>query len=369
MAARTSKSLWHNTYFAIAITVILLAICSLLHFTEVFDPFGLSALRLHLGLTRHAAERLLFLLPIVWANFTLGFTAGAVTTSIASLLMLARVAFISPYPVDAFIETVIVIVLACLVCFWLRAQRKLRQQHKELQEATNHLQGLDRLRSQLLSVVSHELRTPLTSIKGLASTLLQPDVTWNTDTQRDFLQTIEQETDRLTKLTDDLLITLKAESGLFNIEKRPHQLSDILASVKTQLITLTQQHRLLIKLNPDLPMVLADATRVGQVLSNLVANAVKYSPQGSDIIVQAELYSDQLLVSVTDQGIGINPEEFKKIFDRFYRIETGQAEKESGGGLGLFICRSIVEAHGGRIWVESTPGEGSRFSFTLPIVK
>lgn len=369
MAMRIRKSFWHNTHFAIAITAILLVICSLLHFTEVFDPFGLSALMLHLGLTRHVIDRLLFLVPIVYANLTLGFTAGLVITSIAALLMLARAAFISPYPADAFIETATVIGLACLASFWLRAERKLRHQHKELQEIITHLQEMDHLRSQLLSVVSHELRNPLTSIKGLVSTLLQTDVTWDAETQRDFLHTIKQEADKLVKLTDELLVTLKVNLGLFNIEKRSCQFSDILDSIKTQLLVLPQQHRLLIKPDPDLPMVLADTARVGQVLTNLIANAVKYSPQGSDIIVNAQMHDDQLLVSVSDQGIGINPEELERIFAPFYQVEREQTRKRKGAGLGLFICRSIIEAHGGRIWVESTPGNGSKFSFTLPIAE
>jgi len=225
------------------------------------------------------------------------------------------------------------------------------------------LRELDSLRTQFLANVSHELRTPLAAIKGFATSLLQPDVTFDEETWRDFLQSIDREADRLNRLIGELLLMSRLESGALEVRRERHRLADIIGSIKDRLHTLTAKHQLRIQVSDDLT-VLADSERIGEVFTNLVENAVKYSPEGSSITIEAHSNGREVYISVIDEGIGIPPELHEKVFERFYQVNpTGQV---SGTGLGLSICQGIVEAHGGRIWVESRPGEGAKFTFTLP---
>ncbi len=251
----------------------------------------------------------------------------------------------------------------------LEASEAERKRAEERVRGTEALRELDRLRSELLANVSHELRTPLASIKGFTSTLLQPDVNWSEDEQRDFLQSIDQEADRLTRLINDLLDISRLEAGALTLEKRNYQISEILNSVSSRLANLTEHHQLGVKVPSGLPPVFVDEARIGQVLTNLVGNATKYSKEGSPITIEAQLADDQIIVSVADRGVGIPPELLDRLFDRFYQTESIVTGRKSGTGLGLSICRGIVEAHGGKIWVESKVGEGSRFSFSLSVSK
>lgn len=228
------------------------------------------------------------------------------------------------------------------------------------------LRELDALRTELLANVSHELRTPLAAIKGFASTLLQPDVAFDDETLRDFLQTIDKEADRLNHLIEELLVMSRLDTGALEVRRELHGLSEVLDSVKDRLYALTSRHRLRILLPRTLPPVAIDDNRIGQVLTNLVDNAVKYSAEGTQIMLEAQPDGKGIIVSVTDEGVGIPPELHEKIFERFYQVEDPVLGHREGTGLGLCICRGIVEAHGGRIWVESEPGKGSKFSFSLP---
>jgi len=233
------------------------------------------------------------------------------------------------------------------------------------------LKEIDRLRSGLLANVSHELRTPLTSIKGFASTLLDPEVKWSEEEQRDFLQTIDQESDRLIRLISDLLDMSRLEASALKLERAKYQVSKILDSINDGLTKLTEHHQLKVIVPAELPPVSVDQMRIGQVLTNLVENATKFSPQGSEITIEAKLESagGQIIVSVADRGQGIAPELLDKVFDRFYQAESIVSGRKSGTGLGLSICRGIMEAHGEKIWAESKVGEGSKFSFSLPVSK
>ncbi len=231
------------------------------------------------------------------------------------------------------------------------------------------LREVDRLRSQLLSNVSHELRTPLTSIKGFASTLLRTDVKWSEEKQRDYLQTIDRETDRLIRIISDLLDMSRLEAGALKLEKRNYQISEILDAISSQLASFTKHHQLQVIIPDELPSVFVDQMRIGQVLTNLVENAAKYSSEGSQITIEAQPADDQIIVSVTDRGQGIASELLDRVFDRFYQAESIVTGRKSGTGLGLSICKGIIESHGGRIWVESKLREGSKFSFSLPVSK
>lgn len=228
---------------------------------------------------------------------------------------------------------------------------------------------LDRMKDQLLSTVSHELRTPLAAIKGFTTTLLREDVRWDEATQRDFLKIIEEETDRLGELIDNLLDMSKIEAGVLRVEKEPTQLRNIVRESIDRARRRSEAHWFVVDLPAELPRVWADARRIRQVLSNLIENAIKYSPGGGQITITAEVEGEHTIVSVADSGQGIPPEFLDKIFQRFFQIEAANTRKKGGSGLGLSISKGIIEAHGGTIWAESTPGKGSVFRFTLPLVK
>ncbi|RME48462.1 MAG: PAS domain S-box protein [Chloroflexi bacterium] len=224
---------------------------------------------------------------------------------------------------------------------------------------------VERLKDEFISMVSHELRTPLHHIKGFATTLLQTDVEWDVETQRDFLESINRESDRLTNLVDKILHLSRLEANELPMEKEWYQVYDIVDGALTRRRSLIGNREVRLHLAPELPALFVDGREIEVVLMNLIENAVKYSAPGTPITVRAEHRGDAVIFSVADQGIGIPAEHLERIFERFYRADGG-ARRVAGTGLGLAICKRIVEAHGGQIWVESTPHVGSVFSFSLP---
>ncbi len=230
------------------------------------------------------------------------------------------------------------------------------------------LREADRLKSELLSNVSHELRTPLASVKGYSSFLLGAWDKISDEERRDFVHEIDQASDRLRDLINNLLDLSRLESGGLSIRKEPIDLAPLVNTALTDIQRKARRHHFAQELAQPLPLVEADPRHIQQVLDNLLDNAVKYSREGTEIALRCELKNQELAISVRDQGIGISAENLEKIFDRFYRVDLGSVRKAGGAGLGLSICRRIVEAHGGRIWAESTPGQGSTFTFTLPLV-
>lgn len=228
------------------------------------------------------------------------------------------------------------------------------------------LRESDRLKTELLSNVSHELRSPLASIKGYSTAILRYFDKISDDQKREFLHEIDRASDRLTELIENLLQLSTLESGGLPLKKEPVQMPSIVESAIADACKKTEKHRLAASYAPVLPSVEADPRRIRQVLDNLLDNAIKYSPNGGDILVRCESKGDALLVSVCDEGVGLGPSERGNIFQRFYQADSGLAARKTGVGLGLAICKRLVELHGGRIWVESELGRGSMFSFILP---
>ncbi len=243
----------------------------------------------------------------------------------------------------------------------------MRKQTEEAAARVATLEEIEHLRKALIASVSHELRTPLTSIKGLASTLIQPDVEWDAETQKDFLMHIDQAADRLTHIVSDLVEMSQLEAGVMRMMKGWCNVNDVVAGIITDLEFLSSNHRLEINLPDDLPPVYADDTRIGEVISNLVSNAVAYSDENTRITVEARQSDGTVTVSVVDRGIGIPEDQVERVFDRFFRLDKAASRRKGGSGLGLSICKGIIDAHDGTIWAESKSGEGSRFCFSLPV--
>jgi K+-sensing histidine kinase KdpD len=229
------------------------------------------------------------------------------------------------------------------------------------------LRELDAMRTEFLANVSHELRTPLAVIKGSANSLLQPDVIFDEQTRREFLVSIDKDADTLTRLVDDLLLMSRLEADALQVNRKPHYVSEIVDFIRDRLESLTIKHQLRIFIPDATPVVLADDIRIGEVLTNLVDNAVKFSDDNTTISLEARRSGKEVIISVTDEGIGIPPELHEKVFERFFQGNGAKTSRRKGTGLGLSICRGIVEAHGGKIWLESKPGKGTRFSFSLPV--
>jgi PAS domain S-box-containing protein len=235
--------------------------------------------------------------------------------------------------------------------------------------ARREAEKANEMKLKFLAMISHELRTPLTSIKGFATTLLADDVQWDATEERDFIQTINLEADKLTELIEQLLDLSRLDAGLLPIRPATHRLDDIVTTAMAQLQSISQHHSLVVDMAADLPRVNADRQRVGQVITNLVDNAAKYSPYGSEIRLSARRVDRAVQVDVSDQGIGIAPEERQRVFEAFRRGEGESTKRTKGAGLGLAICKGLIEAQGGRIWVQPRERPGSTVSFTLPVLE
>lgn len=243
-----------------------------------------------------------------------------------------------------------------------------RKWEEEKAREAEALIGYERLRAELLCNVSRELRTPLAYISSFVDALLQTGSKWSEEEQHKVFKSIRLEADRLARLASDLSSAFPAGAGRLKLERKRCQIAEILGSISRRLAILARFHRLEIKIPGELPPVFVDRVRIGQVISNLVENAARFSSQGSPITVEIHALNEcQVEVSVTDKGRGIPPDAIEKSFD--YPYQAGTAGGKSKTGLGLYISREIVEAHGGKIRVESNLGEGSRFSFSLPVAE
>jgi PAS domain S-box-containing protein len=237
-----------------------------------------------------------------------------------------------------------------------------------LRDITKEVEA-DRAKSEFVSNVSHELRTPMTAIKGYTDLIHGGAVGPINENQEKFLRIIKNNADRLTALINDLLDISRVETGRVRFEPRPLQIGDVIADVVNALAMPAEakNHTLTYEVVAGLPDVIGDRNRLNQVLTNLVGNAIHYTPTGGRIEVSAYLVEGAIRVDVSDTGIGIAPEDLGRIFERFYRADDPLVQEAAGTGLGLSIARMFIEMHGGRVWVESEEGRGSTFTFILPV--
>jgi PAS domain S-box-containing protein len=222
---------------------------------------------------------------------------------------------------------------------------------------------IERMKNEFVSRVSHELRTPLSSLRGFAELMLERE--YPADKRRHFLEVIQRESERLGRLINDVLDLQRIESGRQVLRLGPVSLSGLAAEAAETFASGDPRHRIVVEVEGDLPPVRADADSLRQALNNLVSNALKYSPDGGEVRVGARLQEEEVLVWVSDQGVGIPAEALPHIFSKFYRVDNTVTRKIGGTGLGLALVKDIVELHGGRVWAESQVQKGSVFYFTL----
>ena len=242
------------------------------------------------------------------------------------------------------------------------------QQSRLLQETAAERQRLQAMQQSFVGIVSHELQTPIAIIKGYAGTLQNPDAAWREEIVRRVASTIEEECDRLQHLVTDLLDISRIQAGRVAMAFSATDINDLVAEAVQAMRVRAVDRIIELKLDDSLPRIRVDADKLRQAIQNLIDNAMKYSPADSVITVSTHRVEPEVCISVTDQGIGVPEHEREQIFERFHRVDTSLARTTPGVGLGLFIVKAIVDAHGGRIWVESGGvGQGSRFTMALPM--
>jgi len=235
---------------------------------------------------------------------------------------------------------------------WIKLQEELRDLKRQMQ-----------LQEDFVSTISHELRTPLGFIKGYSTSLLRQDTSWDDETQKEFLTIIDEEADRLSLLIENVLESARLQSKTLPLRFQPLRLDAVLRDVIMRIRSRQKELEVSMELE-TVPPISGDGVRLAQVFENLFTNAIKYAP-GSPLVVLLNQVDDNILISFMDHGPGIPKESLPLIFERFYRV---RGEKTvTGTGLGLYICKQIILAHRGKIWAESTPGQGTTFFIELPI--
>jgi len=245
----------------------------------------------------------------------------------------------------------------------LSEENKLRNVILSVRDIT-HFRTADEIKATFISIVSHELRTPVALIKGYASTLRRDDAKWDKATISDSLMVIEEEADRLSKMIDDLLDASRLQAGGLSLNQADVALPSLALRVSERFTSQAPKHRIVTDFPPNFPIILGDESRLEQVISNLVSNALKYAPTG-EIKISGTTRPGQVVICVSDEGPGIDARDIPHIFDRFYR-STKAVKQTKGAGLGLYLAREIIEAHGGRIWADPKPDSGARICFSLP---
>jgi two-component system sensor histidine kinase KdpD len=244
-------------------------------------------------------------------------------------------------------------------------------EHERLFEEEQHAaiaRESDRLKSALLSSVSHDLRTPLAGIKAAASSLLQTDIVWSEDDRRAFIVDVDTEVDRLSRLVSNLLDLSRIEAGALKPAREWEDVGELVTRVARRMEAHIAGHPIQVEIPANLPNILVDPVHLEQAVANLIENAAKYSPAGTDVSIRAGMGrypAPELTIAVSDRGPGIPAEEQQRIFDKFYRI-TGSGGHIGGTGMGLAIVKGLIEANGGTIGVSASPDDGTTFTIVFP---
>jgi signal transduction histidine kinase len=245
-----------------------------------------------------------------------------------------------------------------------RRREELAIENEQMRDTLQRLQEADRTKSEFMSMLAHELKGPMTTIKGFGEALRDRWETIPGPQRSRFLDIVSKEIDRMSRLVNDLLDVSRLEGGTLRYEMEPVDVADVVENTLVVHPSLRGAHTVIDEVPCDLPRAVADRDRIGQVLLNLLTNATAYAPEGTAVSIRADAAGEMIRVWVEDEGIGIAPADHERVFAKFVMLpKPGWVRK--GTGLGLFISRAIVEAHGGRMWVESAPGEGTTFYFTL----
>jgi K+-sensing histidine kinase KdpD len=271
---------------------------------------------------------------------------------------------VSPLWSQTIPRLIIFVLMSVLISSLNEARKRSEEKQRSLTEA---LKLSDELKSALLASISHDLRTPLTSIRAAIDSLTNDEFTWDKATLRELHQIISEEVHRLTKLVENLLEVARIEAGELHLSPQWGSVAEICDNALEQCAVELRHHKVHVDCPENLPGVKVDSRLIAEALTQVVENAAKYSPRGSNILVRGRLDGNRLLISVTDQGPGIAPEEMDRIFDNLYRSTLPNIHSNRGAGMGLAIARGMIEAHGGEIRVESTPGHGATFIFELPV--
>lgn len=238
--------------------------------------------------------------------------------------------------------------------------------HRELLAANLQLQEVDRLKSEFVAMVAHDFRSPLMAIRGYAELVLE-DSDLGVDNRQEFMRTIISQTEDLARLASDTFLITQMEAGHFHHRWQDVELGPFVLDAVARMRT---DHPVVLDVPPGVPTLTSDPDRLRQVLTNLVSNAMKYSPGGEAVTIRVRDQAPaHILIQVIDHGLGIPADQMGRLFHKFERVRTAAHERISGTGLGLYICRLIVEAHGGRLWADSEPDQGSTFSVLLPVAR
>jgi signal transduction histidine kinase len=295
-----------------------------------------------------------------------------VSEPLREIALSSRYGFAAQGPAIAFrvgVETVVAVVAGLMARSLGREAERARDRAWVAEDAAERMRELDEMKSDFVAITSHELRTPLAAIRGFTNTLLRRMDQLSADEVREFLGIVDLQTDRLIKLVEDLLVVSRIEAGKLGFEPKRVDPPALLAGVVAGLGE--SAARVSVELADDVPAFVADPNRLGQVLTNLTQNAVKFSPDDGPVTLSASIErgddGEVLRFDVADRGVGIAPEEFERIFERFQQTESATTRKAEGTGLGLYITRRLVEAMDGSISVASEVGLGSTFTVRLPL--
>jgi K+-sensing histidine kinase KdpD len=234
-------------------------------------------------------------------------------------------------------------------------------------DAIRQAREAEQLRSEMIATLSHELRMPLTTIKGYSTMLLMDEVAWERSEINEYLRLIDEECESMHTMISSILDSSLIDVNQLPVEPQPLRLHHLAHTVAAEVQRQTSTHRLMVDFAPNFPLVNADPRWIKQVFRNILDNSVKYSMNGGFIFIRGEVRSQDVIVSIADQGIGISPEDLIPIFEKYFRVRNLHTMNIPGTGLGLPIARAIVEVHGGKIWVDSKLGQGTTVYFSLPI--